>query len=415
MGLLSWIGRQIKLTDGHFWTVFEGGETWSGKSVTSESAMQISTFWSNVRLLSQTAAMLPLKLYEQGRDDDRQVARDHPLYRVIHDQPNPDQTNVEFWEGIMVGLCVQGNGYAEKTLSSSGRDVIGLDTISCVRPYRNSQGELRYKWKDRNGKVRDEGPEKVFHVRGFGDGGDEGLSPVSYARQTLGLTMATDEAAGKTYANGMRPGGFFTSEKKLTPEQRVQAKKVLIDPYVGAENASKIGILEGGFKWQDVVMNPSDAQMLQNRRFNVEDVCRWFGVPPIMVGHAGQGQTMWGTGVEALLLQFYTTGLSPYLNRIEKAIKKSMLSDVEQKTFYAQYTVEGLLRADSVQRFALYTQAVQNGIMTRNEVRAKEGLPRAEGADSLTVQAQMIPLEATGEAPTQQRGQFQPRVVEGGR
>jgi HK97 family phage portal protein len=242
---------------------------------------------------------------------------------------------------------------------------------------------------------------KVFHIRGFGIGGDVGLSPLAFARQTLGSALATEEAAARVFANGMRPQGFFTVEKVLTQEQRAQAKSVLIDPYQGSQNAGKSGILEAGFKWQDVQMPAEDAQLLQSRQFSVEEVCRWLGIPPILVGHASAGQTMWGSGVEQIMLGWLTLGLRPYLARIEQSIKRSLLAPSERKVLYPEFTVEGLLRADSAGRANLYSTFAQNGIMTRNEIRALENLPSEEGGDVLTVQVnlQNISNLAEGASP----------------
>lgn len=397
--LSSWVGKQIRLTDGAFWATFLGGENWAGKSVTIDTALQVSTFWSCVRLTASVIGSMPLGLYKKDALGGRVSQTANPLYGVLHDMPNAEQTAVEFWEGIVAGILCWGNAFAEKVTDPSGLLALKPPMLpGQVIVERKKEGSLVYKFWDR-GKYVEFPEEKIFHVKGFGFGGDVGLSPLTYARQTLSTSMATDEAAARTFSNGMRPGGFFTYDKTLTSDQRDQAKKVLIDPYMGASNAHKIGILEAGFKWQDVMMNPEDAQMLESRAFNVEEICRWLGTPPILVGHSSQGQTMWGSGVEQIVLGWLTLGLSPYLKRIEQSIWRSLLTSNErQEKLYAEFNTDYLLRADSAARSALYTAMAQNGIMTRNEIRAKENLPRAEGGDILTVQVNLTDLAKLGQA-----------------
>lgn len=257
---LSTLLRRFSLRDGRVWTAFFGTESWAGKPVTPDTAMQVATFWACVRLIAQTIATLPLGLYERQADGGRKAAAGHPLYGLLHDAPNADQTAVEFWEALTAHILVWGNAFAE--IARSGDRIVALNLLrpDLMAVYRTEAGDLRYRFSDPKG-MREYAEGDIFHVRGFGFGGNLGLSPVAQARQTLGAAMVTDEAAARTFANGMRPGGFFSIDKSLTPQQREQAKAVLVDPYQGAENAGRIGILEAGFKWQDVAMPPRDAEM----------------------------------------------------------------------------------------------------------------------------------------------------------
>jgi HK97 family phage portal protein len=211
--------------------------------------------------------------------------------------------------------------------------------------------------------------------------------------------MAADEAAARTFANGMRPGGFFTFDNTLTGEQREQVRAALIEPYQGAENAGRIGVLEAGFKWQDVMMPPHDAELLATRAFHVEEICRWFGVPPVLIGHSPQGQTMWGSGVEQIMLGWLTLGLRPYLTRIEQAIKRSLITQGERSKLYAEFTIEGLLRADSAGRAEMYSKLAQVGAITPNQICDRENFPRFEGGDAHLVNSSLVPLERLGLAP----------------
>lgn len=392
----EWLGRKIGLKDHDFWVRFLG-DTWTGKPVTPERALQVSAYWATVRLIAQTMGTLPFGLYERNKDGGRSSKSDHEVYFIIHVQPNADQTAVEFWEGMAAQLCIWGNAYAEKLKTSGALSGLLPLKASNMQVRREDDGRIRYRYTE-NGKQREYNEEQILHIRGFGFGDIVGLSPLAYARQSLGMALATDEASARTFSNGMRPGGFFTYDKTLSQPQRDQAKKVLVDPFVGAENAGKIGILEAGFKWQDVHMPPEDAQMLEQRLFNVEDICRWLGVPPILIGHSAQGQTMWGSGVEQIIIGWLTLGLRPYLSRFEQAVNRSLLLVEERKKgLYSEMNIEGLLRADSTARANFFSTMVQNGIYTRNEVRTKENLPKVDGGDIITVQSNLTDILKLGE------------------
>jgi HK97 family phage portal protein len=394
--LTAWVGRKIGLTDDKFWSTFFGTDTWSGETVNVDTAMQVSAFWACVKLLSQTIGSLPIGLFRKLTDGSREEAKDHPLYPILHDQPNADKTSVEFWEAMVACLCIDGNAYAEK-LFGTGNTLIGLSFLRPDRTKvdRNSSGALVYTYTgDPGGKERKLSEDRVFHVRAFGTGGDLGLSPLAYARQTIGSSRAIERASATMFANGMRPSGWLVYKGGILKEQqRKQVREAIIAPISGTENQGKIGILEADFDYRQMTISPEDSQMLESRGFSVEEVCRWLGVPPILVGHSAAGQTMWGSGIEQIIIGWLTLGLRPYLTRIEQAVKRSLIPVAERRLLYAEFSVEGLLRADSAGRAALYSSFAQNGVMTRNEIRAKENLPRQEGGDVLTVQANLVPLD----------------------
>lgn len=376
-----------------FWAAFLGTENFSGEHVTEHGALQLSAFFAAARLISQTIATLPIGVFERDGAGDKRAVSGHPLYALLHDSPNADQTAVEFWEGRVLGLCTAGNGYAEKTQAGDGR-LISLERMPAdTAVVRLDSGSLEYRFYDR-GKQEKLPEAKVFHLRGFGDG-DVGMSPVSYARNTLGLARATDREAGAVFAKGMRSKGFFVmpqGAKPLTPEQRTDAKKSLVEANSGPR-APWAGILEGGVDFMSVNITPKDAEMILSRRFNVEDICRWLGVPPILIGHASEGQTMWGSGVEQIMLGWLTLGLRPYLTRIEQAVKKRLLTPADRaRGLFVEFAVEGLLRADSKARSELMSKMVQNAALAPNEWRRKENLPPREGGDELYINSTLIPL-----------------------
>ncbi|WP_192384079.1 phage portal protein [Mesorhizobium silamurunense] len=393
MNFKSWIGRRFGLTDTAPWSYFYGGASAAGKAVTDNTAMQLATVWSCVRLNSEAASCLPLQLFEKdGRGGRNPI--DHPLAEIIGDSPNADQTAFEFWGAMVAWLMVRGNAYAEIVKLGDRITALNLLPADQVNVTREA-GELRYKFTDR-GKAVDLPAESVLHIRGFGFGGDLGLSPIRFGVQTFGSAIAADEAAGKIFGNGLMPSGVLSTESELNTEQRKQLDEIL-KKYSTSTNAGKVMVLEAGLKFEQLSLNPEDMQMLETRRFNVEEICRWFGVPPVVIGHAAQGVTAWGTGIEQLLLQWLTTGLNPILTRIEKRIAKQLIAPGERRRVYAEFNREALLQADSVAKASFLSTMVQNALMSRNEARAKLNLPHAgASADALTAQTNLAPLDRLG-------------------
>lgn len=294
MGLLSWVGRAISLRDGEFWSRWFGGETWAGEPVNESNSLNYGPWWRCVRIYADVVGAMPLKFYERKDSDERVQNRDHPVATLIGLDPNKEQTSQEFWSSMAASLAMLGNSYAEKRYV--GKSLAALELLplnTCPDRSRTNDYSLRYYYTDR-GKEEWLPPDKVLHIRGFNLGkSDVGLSPLSAARQGLSIALATEKSAGKTFSQGLRASGFFTGPK-LTPDQRSSFVKTFIDPIIGNDASAHYGILENGFEFQPINIPPKDAEMLLSRRFNVEEICRFMGVPPIIVGHAAEGQTMWG-------------------------------------------------------------------------------------------------------------------------
>ncbi|UIN36289.1 phage portal protein [Methylobacterium oryzae] len=379
--------------------------TWTGKPVTAESTLQIATALACIRLTASTISTLPVNVYREGSGGAHERQPSHPLAVVLKQSPNADQTPVEFLEGMLSALMLWGNAFALKTESAGQIRALTFLSPERMTVRRDPETyELQYIYSEPRGRETYSAAE-IWHLRAFGVGGDLGLSPIQYGRQALGLAMATDEAAARTFANGMKPGGFFLSKNQLTEPQRAQARKVLVEPMQGAENAGRIGILEGdAFTWQPITMPLKDAELLATRGLHIEEICRLFGIPPILVGHAANGVTAWGTGIETIVLSWLTTSLGPLLRRIEASMNKALIAPGERGTVWAEFSLEGLLRADSDARAKLYASAAQNGWMKRNEIRRLENLPPEPGGDVLTAQSNLVPLEKLGTiiAPTRE-------------
>lgn len=387
------MGRKLTARDGELYEAFGGSETWAGEPVSVHGALNLSAFFACTRVTAQTVATLSLEVWERKADGTKVRVFDHPLSDILHGSPNASQTPVEFWEGRVLGLCTTGNGFAEKV--TRGNRLISLEPMPSTTTVERREDGLHYLFHDR-GKRVELPASKVFHVKGFGDG-DVGMSPVEHARQTLGISIAAERAAGQIFSKGLRAKGFFSLPGVLTPEQRVLAKRNLADKY-SSPNAPSVGILEAGVTFAPVSVTPRDAEMILSRRFGIEEICRWMGCPPILVGHAAEGQTMWGTGVEAIMQQWLNLSLRSLLKRIEQAIAKRVLTVEDRRRFSVRFNVEDLLRSNSQARATYYSALLACGVLTINEARALEGLPPVAGGDVVRMQKQNAPISGSDES-----------------
>ena len=363
----------------------------AGVPVTETGILGLSAAWACVNLLAGTIASLPIMVYRTDGAGNREPAKDHPLYRVLNDSPKYDQTALDFWEGGQAALELRGNMHAR--IERVGGRIVALHPIYSPTVTRRPDGSLRYRWTE-NGKSWDEPQENVFHVRGFGGSPLGGLSTLSYGRQVFGLSLAVNGAAQTTFANGVRPSLLLVTpgEKTLTAEQRNSLETALQEKHQGAMNAGRPMLLEAGITPHQVSLTPEDAQMLESRAFSVEEICRFFEVPPHMIGHT-EKSTSWGTGLEEQTLRFQKFTLRRRLKRIEQAIMKQLLTPADRAAgIVVEFNLEGLLRADSKGRSEFYQKMTQIGAMTINEVRALENLPPVAGGDVPRMQAQNIPI-----------------------
>lgn len=385
--LLNWLGVPISLTTGTFWQEFYGTSS-SGKVVTADKAMRLSAVWACVRLLSESVSTLPLKVYERQSDGSRKLAKNNTVYQVLCRRPNPEMTPSRFMLMVVASICLRGNAFVEKLF-------IGSRLVSLVPLLpqnmvvkRLDNGRLQYTYTE-NGKPRAITPDRMMHIRGFGLDGVCGMMPTMAGVDVFGAAMSVDEAAAKIFENGLQSSGFLAAEGALNEEQRERLRGYMAK-FIGSKNAGKIMVLEGGMKYQNVTMNPEAAQLLESRSFSIEEICRWFRVPPFMVGHTTK-QSSWASSLEGMNLQFLTHTLRPLLVNIEQEISRCLLNGDED--VFAEFSVEGLLRADSAGRAAYYTSALQNGWMSRNDVRRLENYPPIPGGDIYTVQLNLTALE----------------------
>ncbi|MEG6307541.1 phage portal protein, partial [Enterobacter ludwigii] len=355
---------------------------------TADKAIQLSAVWACVRLLSESISTLPLKIYVRQPDGSRKAATDHPAYSVLCRRPNSEMTPSRFMLMVVASICLRGNAFIEKKFIANRLvSLVPLLPQNMVVK-RLTTGALEYKYTE-NGNERVIPVKNIMHIRGFGLDGVCGMMPMKTGRDVIGAAMAVEESAAKIFEQGLQSSGFLSAENALSDEQRERLRGYMA-AFTGSKNAGKIMVLEGGLKYQGVTMNPEDAQMLESRSFSIEEICRWFRVPPFMVGHTTK-QSSWASSLEGMNLQFLTHTLRPLLVNIEQEIGRCLLDSDDD--VFAEFSVEGLLRADSAGRAAYYTSALQNGWMSRNDVRRLENMPPIEGGDIYTVQLNLTQLK----------------------
>lgn len=399
-----WLGRSIDLNaqSAPFWRGFFGSETTSGEVVNYDRAMQLDAVWACINLISNSVKTLPCLVYGQ---DGTTVDEASPLYELLHDMPNMDDTASDFWAMCAMCLCLDGNFFAEKKFS--GKRLIGLVPLHPLQVdvKRDDSNNRYYEVTERmtnnakNGGVRKIAEDKMLHVRGAVlPGCDRGISPIGMERNVIGNALAGEKSSGRVYKKGLISTVFLSSDQVLKAEQRSQIGETL-KAFAGAENAGGIAVLEAGLTPHAISINPKDAQLLEARQYSVEQICRIFGVPPVMIGHAANGTTTWGSGIEQLILQFTKTCLTPMLRSMESAIYRDLLDAKTRKTTVVKFNMEGLLRGDSAARAEFLSKMVTNGIYTPDEARAYENKAPEPGGDKLIVQGAMLPLDKLGEAP----------------
>lgn len=392
--LQSWLGVP-SLTNGPFWSEFYGNGSFTGSSVTVAQTLKLSAASACVRLISETHATLPCGFYQRNSDGSRTPATSHSLYNILHNQPNADQTAVVFWEVVVASLLLWGNAYIE--IKRSANTVIALHFLMpgqmVIKP--RETGGYEYRYRDTPaGKERPIAEEDLMHIPAFSTDGVFGLSPVAYGANVFGAAIETDKTSAETFRDGLRSPGIITMDAALKKDQREEIRAHV----KRVSDEGGVMVLEKGTGFEKLGFDPVSAELLASRSWNVEEICRWFRVDPSMVGH-GSKDSNWGTGLEQKMIWFLTFTLRPWCVRIEQAIRKSLLTPVERTKYFAEFALEGLLRADSASRAAFYSVMVQNGIFTRDYCRAKENEPPMGGnAAVLTVQSNMLPIDKLGQS-----------------
>ena len=376
--LLSAVGLERRSTNpndtwGNFTALRNSG------AVNATTAQSVSAVYACVQAISETTASLPLILFKRN-DEDRNTAPDHPLYRVLHDQANPQMSALEFREFTQAAVLLRGNAYARIVRGYDGqvRELWPLspDRVTVLRVPGN---KLAYEYTDENGTVHRLLQSEVFHLRHrLGDDGVLGVSPITAARGVVELAMAESDHGVNTFRNGAKTLGVLKFPGKLKPEQRAAIRESWASQHAGGANAGKTAVLEEGVDYQALSMTLEDAEWIAARQFSVEEVARLFRVPPTVIGDLRHGN--YSNSVE-MARQFVTMTLRRHLVAWEQAIASQLLTEAGRRTYFAQHQVEGLLRGDSANRAAFYTAGIAAGYLLPSEARALEDLPVVPGID----------------------------------
>ena len=411
MGFLNSIFRsRDKPTDrtaGSSYSFFLGG-TASGKYVTERSAMQMTAVYCCVRILSEAVASLPLQFYRYTDDGGKEKAVEHPLYFLLHDEPNPEMTSFIFRETLMTHLLLWGNVYSQIIRNGKG-EVVALYPLmpDRMRVDRDEHGRLYYEYTvydadDVDGRKGTNGvgrtvrlqPHDVLHIPGLGFDGLVGYSPIAMAKNAIGLAIATEEYGSKFFANGAAPSGVLEHPGIIKDPSRVRESWQAT--FGGSGNANMIAVLEEGMKYTPISISPEQAQFLETRKFQIDEIARIFRVPPHMIGDLEKSSF---NNIEQQSLEFVKYTLDPWVSRWEQAMVRALLTPDEKKKYFFKFNVDGLLRGDYQSRMNGYATARQNGWMSANDIRELENLdriPAEQGGDLYLINGNMTKLEDAG-------------------
>lgn len=359
----------------------ETRQTMTGQYVTAENATGVPAVHACVQLIAETTASLPLSVYRRTSDGGREIDSEHPLHRVLHDQPNSMQTAMEFREQLVAAVLLTGNGYAKIATDLRGQ-VTGLEPLhpGYMTIGQLPNGRLRYKYQDPAGRSEVLLQEDVLHVRYRSVDGITGLSPLTIARETIGIALAHQETEGNMHRNGVRLSGVLTVPG-LVPDKR-KLRQEWATLYRGTGRAGHTAVLEKGMDYKTISLSPADAQFVDSRKLNLEDIARIFRVPPPSIGILDKA-TYSNISEQSRSLVMHT--LRPWLVRLEQAMNTALLSPEGQRTHFVEHNFEGLLRGSQKERFESYAVGRQWGWLSTNEVRSKENLsPISEGDDYLS-------------------------------
>jgi HK97 family phage portal protein len=367
-----------------------GYATSSAVDVSEDTAMQVSAVWACVRLLSETVASLPVHVYEKT-PNGRILADDHWFSNLMNGKVNRYQTRVEFFETMMMNLVLHGNCYAKiNRIGGQVRSLLPLMSGQ-IETRLLPDGSVIHVYTD-GANVDVYSSDSIWHVKLYGNG-IIGKSPIAFARNIIGIAQATEQAVSKIYTNGGKPSGVLSMDRLLTPEQRELVRQNFSTLTTGTDD--RLLVLENGMDFKQVSLSPQDIELLASRRFQMEEIARWFGVPSVLINDTS-ASSAWGSGIEQLVSGFYKLNLRPYLERFEASVDVNLLGE-DRKKYHFEFDFEGLLRSDLKTRLEGYRTAVAGTILTPNEVRRMEGWAEVEGGDQLLSQVNMAPITSLGQ------------------
>ena len=369
------------------------GASSSGKSVNEKTALQTTAVYACVRILAETIALLPLHTYRTS-PNGKEKAANHPLYYLLHSEPNPEMTSFVFRETLMGHLLLWGNAYAQIIRNGRG-------TVMALYPLlpnkmlvnRTDQGILYYQY-EKDGQTYFLSSQDVLHIPGLGFDGLIGYSPIGMAKNAIGMAIATEEYGAKFFANGANPGGVLEHPGVVKDPARVRDSWNAV--YQGSGNAHRVAVLEEGMKFQSIGIPPEQAQFLETRKFQLNEIARIFRIPPHMIGDLEKSSF---SNIEQQSLEFVMYTLDPWVIRWEQAIQRALLSGGEKRQYFVKFNVDGLLRGDYQSRMNGYAVGRQNGWLSANDIRELENLNRISpelGGDLYLINGNMTKLADAG-------------------
>lgn len=360
-------------------------------NIGTDGALQISTVWACIERRAALVASLPFFVYEYTAVGQKDLARMSRLYALLHDSPNNRMTPFEFWRAMMINHDLRGNAYARIERDTTG-EAFALWPMPAdqVQAVVLNDGAMVYEYQI-DGNVAVFAAENVLHLKNLGNG-TVGLSKLDYMRATTDEAAKAQQSASRIFGNGGKPSGVLMVDSVLKPDQRTQIQERFAEMVTGP--VSRLYVLEANMKYQQVSLAPEDVQLLETRRFTVEEFCRWMDVPPVLVHHSNV--TTWGSAVDVIMDGFYKLTIRPLLVSIEQAVRKRVMTPRQRATLTAEFSFDALLRGSLKDRMDIYARAVQNGLKTRNECRQLENDPPLDGADELTAQTNLAPLAMLG-------------------
>jgi HK97 family phage portal protein len=372
-----------------------GGRNPSGVKVDAETALRSTVVLACIRVLSTSVAGLPFHLYRRLPGGGKEVAREHPLYRLLHSQPNSWQTSFEWREQLMLHLLSHGEAYDEKVYANGQIGEIVPLHPSRMKPERIENGRLRYKYREDSGGTTTYAQDAILVVRGMSDDGVNGMSMIELARDAIGLARACEIHGATFFGNGARPGVILTTDQVLSPEAAESTRNQWERVHGGGpQRAHRAAVLQGGLKVNELGGNNQESQFLEARRFQVEEICRIYGVPPHLVGDLSRSSF---SNIEQQSLDFLTNGLSPWLRRIESAVTRDLLDGDDE--YFAEFDTRGVLRADAAGRASFYQSLWNMGVVSVNELRSWENMNPVDGGDVRFVQLNMTTLDKAAAVP----------------
>ncbi len=365
--------KRANVNDPQYWEEFfsrVGIITKSKQNVTPDSALKSTTVYACVRVLAETIASLPLMVYRKKSDGGREPAQEFYLYHALHDIPNPQQTSFEYREMLMGHISLRGNAYSYLERDNSGqiRNIYPLHPA--MMQVKLMDGRLIYEYQ-KDGKRIVFTEDEIWHWKGLSNDGIVGLSPIALARESIGLSLTAEDHESRLLVNSARAGGILEYPGTLQKDARTRLKDSIHDSQTG-HNAYDTMILEGGLKWTQIGMSNIDAQFLELRNFQVEDICRIFRVPSVLIQHPDA--TMTYASAEQFFLSFVQHSIRPWCVRIEQSANKTLLTEIERKKYYIEFKIDGLLRGDLATRYAAYQIGRLNGWLSVNDIRALENM-----------------------------------------